>query len=286
METTMNTAVKRPYQKKDKGKVFRTVIFLILGIIFVMPFILLVMNSFKTYNDMAIDFLAPPRSFYLGNYIEAVSKMHFVRALLNSVIVTVGTMVYATLISFLAAYGTYHIHGRLGKFFYLLFTLGQIVPFHSIMIALSVQLRDMGLNNSFIALIGLYAGFHCCFGIFTYYGFMKQIPKELEEAAEIDGCGVIKSMWKIVFPMLRSTTITINVLFFLWTWNDFLMPSLYLGKDKKTLTVMIYMFKSTSGSQWNLLLAGLVLAIIPVIVIYIVAQKYITEGLTAGAVKG
>ena len=93
-------------------------------------------------------------------------------------------------------------------------------------------------------------------------------------------------MTLVVFPLLKSTTITLNVLFFLWTWNDFLMPSLYLGKNKKTLTVMIYMFKSTSGSKWNLLLAGLVLAIVPVVVIYVIAQKYITEGLTAGAVKG
>ena len=212
--------------------------------------------------------------------------MHFFRAVGNSVIITGGTMFVATVVSFMASYGIFHIRGKVGKFLYLFFTLGQIVPFHSIMIALSVQLNRLGMNDRYISLIVLYSGFHCCFGVFTYFGFLKSIPKELEEAAEIDGANIMQSMIQVVFPLLKSTTITLNVLFFLWTWNDFLMPSLYLGKDKKTLTVMIYMFKSTSGSKWNLLLAGLVLAIIPVVVIYIVAQNYITEGLTSGAVKG
>ena len=273
-------------QRQIKYNLLKTVFFLVIGIIFCAPFLLLLINAFKPYNDMVSNFLAWPKSLYLANFVNAVMQMHFFRAVGNSAIITVGTLIIATTISFLASYGIYHIQGRLAKFLYLFFTLGQIIPFHSIMIALSVQLNKLGLNDNYISLIILYAGFHCCFGIFTYYGFLNSIPRELEEAAEIDGCSIFKSMTHVVFPLLKSTTITLNVLFFLWTWNDFLMPSLYLGKDKKTLTVMIYMFKSTSGSKWNLLLAGLVLAIVPIVVIYIVAQKYITEGLTAGAVKG
>lgn len=273
-------------KRKIEKRIGLTVIFLILGILFCSPFLLLLINSFKSYNDMVMDFLAWPRSFYLDNFTKAITEMHFFRAVGNSVIITGGTMFVATVVSFMASYGIFHIRGKVGKFLYLFFTLGQIVPFHSIMIALSVQLNRLGMNDRYISLIVLYSGFHCCFGVFTYFGFLKSIPKELEEAAEIDGANIMQSMIQVVFPLLKSTTITLNVLFFLWTWNDFLMPSLYLGKDKKTLTVMIYMFKSTSGSKWNLLLAGLVLAIIPVIVIYIVAQNYITEGLTSGAVKG
>lgn len=273
-------------KKRIEHNAIITVVFLALGIIFCSPFLLLLINAFKPYNDMVSNFLAWPKSFYLDNFVNAVVQMHFLRAVGNSAIITIGTMAVATIISFTASYGIYHIQGKLGRLLYLFFTLGQIIPFHSIMIALSVQLNKLGLNNKYIALIILYSGFHCCFGVFTYYGFLKSIPKELEEAAEIDGCSVLKSMTLVVFPLLKPTTITLNVLFFLWTWNDFLMPSLYLGKNKKTLTVMIYMFKSTSGSKWNLLLAGLVLAIVPVVVIYVIAQKYITEGLTAGAVKG
>ena len=259
-------------KKRIEHNAIITVVFLALGIIFCSPFLLLLINAFKPYNDMVSNFLAWPKSFYLDNFVNAVVQMHFLRAVGNSAIITIGTMAVATIISFTASYGIYHIQGKLGKLLYLFFTLGQIIPFHSIMIALSVQLNKLGLNNKYIALIILYSGFHCCFGVFTYYGFLKSIPKELEEAAEIDGCSVLKSMTLVVFPLLKSTTITLNVLF--------------LGKNKKTLTVMIYMFKSTSGSKWNLLLAGLVLAIVPVVVIYVIAQKYITEGLTAGAVKG
>lgn len=273
-------------KKRIEKTIILTVVFLVLGITFCSPFLLLLINAFKPYNDMVVDFLAWPKSLYLDNFTKAVSEMHFFRAVGNSAIITGGTMLLATSVSFMAAYGAYHIRGGFGKFLYLLFTLGQIVPFHSIMIALSVQLNRLGMNDKYISLIILYSGFHCCFGVFTYYGFLKSIPKELEEAAEIDGANIFQSMVQVVFPLLKSTTITLNVLFFLWTWNDFLMPSLYLGKNKKTLTVMIYMFKSTSGSKWNLLLAGLVLAIVPVVIIYVVAQKYITEGLTSGAVKG
>ncbi|MFR4428264.1 MAG: carbohydrate ABC transporter permease, partial [Blautia faecis] len=140
--------------------------------------------------------------------------------------------------------------------------------------------------NNLTVLIFLYAGFHGAFGIFTYVGFLKSIPKELEEAAAIDGCGMFRCMWQVIFPLVRSTSITLLVLFFLWTWNDFLMPNLYVSDSGlRTLTVAIYMFKSTSGSEWNLMLAGMTLSMVPIIIIYIAAQKYITSGLTAGAVK-
>lgn len=263
-----------------------TIIMFILGIVFLMPIILLVMNAFKTHSDMIKSFLSFPGYLYLGNFTEAIERMKFWTVVGNSLFVTLGTMVLCTTLSYMAAYGIAHIEGKLGNVLYLLFTLGQIVPFHSIMIALSVQLTDLKLLDSLTVLICLYAGFHGAFGVFTYVGFLKSIPKELEEAAAIDGCGVFRSMWQVIFPLVRSTSVTLLVLFFLWTWNDFLMPSIYVSDStKRTLTVAIYMFKSTSGSEWNLLLAGLTLSMIPIVAIYIFAQKYITSGLTAGAVK-
>ena len=241
-----------------------TIIMFFFGVLFLMPIILLVMNAFKTHNDMIQNFLSFPHYLYTGNF----------------------TMLVCTIISFMAAYGIAHIPGKLGNVLYLLFTLGQIIPFHSIMIALSVQLTNANLLNNLTVLIFLYAGFHGAFGIFTYVGFLKSIPKELEEAAAIDGCGMFRCMWQVIFPLVRSTSITLLVLFFLWTWNDFLMPNLYVtDSGLRTLTVAIYMFKSTSGSEWNLMLAGMTLSMVPIIIIYIAAQKYITSGLTAGAVK-
>ena len=238
-----------------------TIIMFFFGVLFLMPIILLVMNAFKTHNDMIQNFLSFPHYLYTGNFTEAIERLKFWRVVGNSAYVTLGTMLVCTIISFMAAYGIAHIPGKLGNVLYLIFTLGQIIPFH-------------------------YAGFHGAFGIFTYVGFLKSIPKELEEAAAIDGCGMFRCMWQVIFPLVRSTSITLLVLFFLWTWNDFLMPNLYVSDSGlRTLTVAIYMFKSTSGSEWNLMLAGMTLSMVPIIIIYIAAQKYITSGLTAGAVK-
>lgn len=272
--------------KKSKKEIAIMIILLVLGIIFVSPILLLVMNSFKPYKDMIQNFLSLPIPFTMENYAVAIQRMDFFRVFFNSVIVTGFTVIFGVIFSFMAAYGISHIRSKKGKFLYFLFTMGQIIPFHTIMIALQTMTADLKLNNKLWVLVCLYIGFHSAFGIFTYVGFLKSIPKELEEAACIDGCGVVRTMVQVIFPLVKPTSITIGVLFFLWTWNDFLMPSLMISdSNKRTLTVMIYMFKSNASSEWNLLIAALTLSIIPIVVLYILAQKYITSGITAGAIK-
>ena len=272
--------------KKSKKEIAIMIILLVLGIIFVSPILLLVMNSFKPYKDMIYNFLSLPIPFTMENYAVAIQRMDFFRVFLNSVIVTGLTVFFGVIFSFMAAYGISHIRSKKGKFLYFLFTMGQIIPFHTIMIALQTMTAELKLNNKLWVLVCLYIGFHSAFGIFTYVGFLKSIPKELEDAACIDGCGVVRTMVQVIFPLVKPTSITIGVLFFLWTWNDFLMPSLMISdSNKRTLTVMIYMFKSNASSEWNLLIAALTLSIIPIVVLYILAQKYITSGITAGAIK-
>ena len=272
--------------KKSKKEIAIMIILLVLGIIFISPILLLVMNSFKPYKDMIYNFLSLPIPFTMENYAVAIQRMDFFRVFLNSVIVTGLTVFFGVIFSFMAAYGISHIRSKKGKFLYFLFTMGQIIPFHTIMIALQTMTAELKLNNKLWVLVCLYIGFHSAFGIFTYVGFLKSIPKELEEAACIDGCGVVRTMVQVIFPLVKPTSITIGVLFFLWTWNDFLMPSLMISdSNKRTLTVMIYMFKSNASSEWNLLIAALTLSIIPIVVLYILAQKYITSGITAGAIK-
>lgn len=272
--------------KKSKKEIAIMIILLVLGIIFVSPILLLVMNSFKPYKDMIYNFLSLPIPFTMENYAVAIQRMDFFRVFLNSVIVTGLTVFFGVIFSFMAAYGISHIRSKKGKFLYFLFTMGQIIPFHTIMIALQTMTAELKLNNKLWVLVCLYIGFHSAFGIFTYVGFLKSIPKELEEAACIDGCGVVRTLVQVIFPLVKPTSITIGVLFFLWTWNDFLMPSLMISdSNKRTLTVMIYMFKSNASSEWNLLIAALTLSIIPIVVLYILAQKYITSGITAGAIK-
>lgn len=263
-----------------------SIVLLLLGLIFMLPVFILVMNAFKPYDEIIKSFVTLPKSFYLGNFVQAAALMNYGVALKNSLIITVFTVIFGILVSFSAAFGISHIKGKKGNLIYLLFTLGQIIPFHTIMIPLSVTVTKLNMNNNLLTLILIYCGFHCAFGIFTYVGFLRTVPKSLEEAATIDGCSVNGILWKIFFPLVAPTTMTIFVLFFLWTWNDFLMPSIMLSdKNLRPITVNMYIFRGSTQSDWNLFIAALVLSIIPIIIVYLFTQKYITSGITAGAVK-
>ena len=154
------------------------------------------------------------------------------------------------------------------------------------MISISILSTKVHLNNTHLGLIIFNSGFFTAFGIMTYVGFLKSVPRELEEAAAIDGAGVFRIMLQIVFPLVKSTTVTLGILFFLWTWNDLVLPNILISDENlRTITVNLYMFKSATNAQWNLLIAGLVVSMLPIIIIYIAGQKYITSGLTAGAIK-
>ena len=154
------------------------------------------------------------------------------------------------------------------------------------MISVSILSTKIHLNNTHLGLILFNSGFFTAFGIMTYVGFLKSVPLELEEAAAIDGASPFRTMLQIIFPLVKSTTVTLGILFFLWTWNDLLLPNILISEESlRTLTVNLYMFKSATNAQWNLLIAGLALSMLPIILIYIIGQKYITSGLTSGAIK-
>lgn len=272
-------------KEKTKYGVLGAVV-LLLGIIFMLPVFLIISNAFKPNKDILTNFIALPTSLYLDNFTEAMEIMNFWMVFRNTVIVTVSTVVIATLFSFFCAYGISHLKGKISTFFYMLFVLGQIIPFHTVMIAISVLATNAHLNNTLIGLVIFNSGFFTAFGVMTFVGFLKGIPRELEEAATLDGCGIWRTMMQVVFPLLVPTTVTVGVLFFLWSWNDFLLPSILNGDESlRTITVNLYMFKSSTSAQWNLFIAGLTLSMLPIVVIYILAQRYITSGLTSGAIK-
>lgn len=272
-------------KEKTKYGVLGAVV-LLLGIIFMLPVFLIISNAFKPNKDILTNFIARPTSLYLDNFTEAMEIMNFWTVFRNTVIVTVSTVVIATLFSFFCAYGISHLKGKISTFFYMLFVLGQIIPFHTVMIAISVLATNAHLNNTLIGLVIFNSGFFTAFGVMTFVGFLKGIPRELEEAATLDGCGIWRTMMQVVFPLLVPTTVTVGVLFFLWSWNDFLLPSILNGDESlRTITVNLYMFKSSTSAQWNLFIAGLTLSMLPIVVIYILAQRYITSGLTSGAIK-
>lgn len=272
--------------KEKTKKAISTVFMLIIGLVFFLPVIWTFMNSIKESSAISEEFLALPTTLYLDNFVEAIDRMHFFTALKNSLIIAICATVCAVFVSFLAAYGIAHLKGKLGNGFYLYFVFGQLIPFHVVMVCISVMATKVHLTNSLAGIVLLDTGFFSAFGVLTFVGFLKSVPFELEEAGMIDGCGPIRSMLNIVFPLVKPATVTLGVLFFLWSWNDFLLPSILISETElRPLTVNLYMFKGATSTEWNLFIAGLTMCIIPTIVLYIAAQKYITSGLTLGALK-
>ena len=274
-------------KRKSLPKIYiKTIFCFLLGIIFLSPVLLIVMNSFKPNSDILTSFISFPTSLYFDNFAKAMEVMNFWVVFKNTVFVTVCTVLLAGSVSFLGAYGISHLRGKLSNGLYTLFVLGQLIPFHAVMISISILSTKVHLNNTHLGLIIFNSGFFTAFGIITYVGFLKSVPRELEEAAAIDGAGVFRIMLQIVFPLVKSTTVTLGILFFLWTWNDLVLPNILISDENlRTITVNLYMFKSATNAQWNLLIAGLVVSMLPIIIIYIAGQKYITSGLTAGAIK-
>lgn len=266
--------------------VIRGVFTFILGFIFVLPIFLIVMNAFKPNKDIMVSFIQLPRSLYLENFQGAIAGMDFFRSLINTIKVTVLTTLMAVSVSYLAAYGIFHLPRKASNRAYMFFVLGQLIPFHAVMIAISVQATSLHLNNTHMGLILFNSGFFTAFGIITFFGALKTVPLELEDSAAIDGASPFRTMLQIVFPLLKPSTMTVGVLFFLWSWNDYMLPNILIGDNSlRTITVKLYMFKGTTNAEWNLLMAGVTLSMIPIIVVYLLAQKYIVSGMTAGAVK-
>ncbi len=259
---------------------------LLAGILFMMPVFLIVMNAFKPNAEIMLSFLSFPKYLYLHNFQEAMRLMNFWTAFGNTAVIAVGTVILSVIVSYMAAYGISHLRGKTADRFYLFFVLGQLVSIHTVMVYISVMATRFHMNNTLWGMILIHGGFNSAFGVMTYTGFLKSVPRELEEAAAIDGCSAFQIMTRIVLPLVKPTTMTVSVLYFLWSWNEFLLPSILIGNsDLRPLTVNLNMFKSASGTEWNYLIAGLTLTLIPIFVIYILAQKYITNGMMAGAVK-
>ena len=273
---------------KAKGNIWKGIIMLVLGTVFMLPVFLIVMNSFKTGKEILTNFVSFPTSLYLDNFVQAMKTMRYASSFLNSAVLTVLTVFISLIVSYLAAYGISHLKGKLSSGFYIFFILGQVIPFHAVMIAITIMAKTAHLNNSLFGLALMYGGLNCGFGIMTYMGFLKSVPAELEEAAMIDGCSPLRTFFCVVVPMMKPTFISVGILEAMWIWNDFLLPYLVLDiKEFKTISIVIQYMKGSYGRvDMGAIMACLIMAIIPVVVFYLCAQKYIVKGVAAGAVKG
>jgi raffinose/stachyose/melibiose transport system permease protein len=260
---------------------------ILLGLLFLVPFYFVIVNSMKTFGELLINSANLPGSLYFGNYLKVWDIMKFPKVFLNSLIITIVSNIGLVVISSMAAYRFVRYPNRLNNLIFLAFVAAMVIPFQSIMIPLVRVASQIGIIDSIPGVVICYFGFGVSLNVFLYHGFMKSIPLEVEESAKVDGCSTYGVFWKIVFPLLKPMTVTVVLLNSLWIWNDFLLPMLILSSpDLRTIPLATYSFFGQYTKQWDLALAALVLGVLPIVIFFLSMQRHIIEGITAGSVKG
>ncbi|WP_442602538.1 carbohydrate ABC transporter permease [Paenibacillus sp. KN14-4R] len=264
------------------------VIAIVIALIFLVPFYFVIVNSVKSFADLLLNSAALPTKFEWSNYSKVWTITKFPRALLNSFLITAVSNIGIVLISSMAAYRMQRFPSRFNNVFFMLLVAAMVIPFQSVMIPLIKVMSTLGLSNSIPGIVICYFGFGLSMSLFLFHGFVKGIPREIEESAVVDGCGPFGVFFKIIFPLLRPIIVTVILLNSLWIWNDFLLPLLVLGQkpEVRTIPLSIYSFFGQYTKQWDLALAALVMSVAPIVVFFMVLQKHIVEGITAGSIKG
>ncbi|SKA95116.1 carbohydrate ABC transporter membrane protein 2, CUT1 family [Caloramator quimbayensis] len=274
---------------KKKGSITSIIKFLFLGIFFLaymVPFIFVLINSFKSKKEILLNPMALPSKINFTNFLTAFNKMDYVHGFTNSLIITVFSVLLIVVLSSMTAYILVRKKWKFNQAIFFVMVASMIIPFQAIMIPLVRIYGSIGMLNSKWALIYMYIGFGTSLAVFMFHGFIKSIPLELEEAAMIDGAKGMQLFYLIVFPLLKPIAMTIAILDVLWIWNDFLLPSLVLiAPEQRTLPLSTFYFYGTYTADYGLSMAGLILTIIPVIIIYLILQKYIINGVLQGSIK-
>lgn len=253
------------------------------AVAFLFPVYALVTLSLKDQRQVAESPLSPPTSPTFGNFADAWQRASFGDALLNSTVVTVTSVVLLIAVGSVAAYFVARCQTRLGYGLYVLFLLGIVLPFQLGMIPLFSMVDDAGLLGTYQGMILFYTGIQLPFTIFLYTGFIRALPNDYADAALIDGASHFRAFRQVVFPLLRPVTGTVLILNAVFVWNDFLTPLLYLGgSDKETIPVRVFSFVGQYVSDYGLVFAGLVLAALPILAIFLVLQKYVIKGFSSG----
>lgn len=280
-----------------KGKTKKSAAFIIIGWIVAVytlfPIYIMIINSFKGRAQIFTDTMGLPKPLDFSYYATAIERMDFGKAFFNSLIISVISISLIIVFSSMTAWAIVRSRSKAANFIFYLFIATMLIPFQAVMIPLmqymsTWEIKSIGFSmiDSYYGLIFMYIGFGTSLSVFLYHGFIKSIPKSLEEAAMIDGCNKFQVFWKIVFPTLKPITVTVAILNVIWIWNDYLLPSLVLrSPEHRTIPLSTFYFFGQFTIQWNLAMAGLVLTIIPIIIFYLFSQRYIIKGVMDGAVK-
>ena len=273
--------------------IFMWLVLLIFFVAFVFPFIVAVINAFKANTDInrfPLALVGPRKGFILDNFPTAMAKMNFWGVFLNSVIITVSATLFTLVVSGMCAFVVTRNNWVACRLLFAMMIASMVIPFQVLMIPIvSIYGGTLNVLNHRLTLILMHTGFSVSMATFMYSGAIKtNIPLELEEAALIDGCTRWQTYWKVVFPLLGPMTATIAIIDAMAFWNDYLLPSLVLT-DRPLYTIPIatqIFYGSMGGSDMGCVLAALILAMLPILILYLLMQKYIVEGVTSGAVKG
>lgn len=274
---------------KRKGW-FATAILTIVAVFYVSPLLIVLMNSFKKKAFINLEpFKLPSEKTWIGgeNYASAINDYGFLKAVLWTLVITVGSVVVILICTSMFAWFITRVNNRTTRGLYTLCVFSMVVPFQMVMFTLSLVTDRLRLNTPW-GLIIIYLGFGAGLAVFMFCGFVKSIPIEIEEAAMIDGCSPLRTFFSVVLPIMKPTYISVGILETMWIWNDFLLPYLTLDLNKfSTISIVIQRMQGSYGRvDMGAIMASLVLAVIPIIIFYLSCQKYIIKGVAAGAVKG
>lgn len=282
--------MRKKQKQKAPQSALETLLLVLLAALTLVPLFLVVQNSFKSRFYISGDpFALPNKETFvaLENYISGLSAGGFFAAFARSLLITVVSVGLIVLCTSMAAWYLMRVRTALTKGMYYLFVFSMIVPFQMVMYSMTYLVGRAKLNTV-LGMPFIYLGFGAGLSVFMLCGFIRGIPRELEEAATIDGCNPVQTFFLVVLPLLKPTAVTVAILNTMWIWNDYLLPYLVLGTEKKTVPVAIQiaMQGAYGSTDYGGLMAMLVLAMIPIVVFYLFCQKYIIKGVVAGAVKG
>lgn len=275
--------------RKAKHGWIYTIFFSLLSVAWVFPILLVLINSFKKkvyISRKPFDIPTDKMFVKWDNYANGMEKIHFFDAFKNSLFITVFSVAVIILCTSMCAWYISRVKSKFSSGMYYLCLFSMIVPFQMVMFTLSKVTDILNLGNP-IGIVIVYVGFGAGQAVFMFAGFVKSIPISLEEAAMLDGCTPIQTFFLVVFPILKPTAITVAILNAMWVWNDYLLPLLVLKSDYQTIPIAVQYLKGGYGSvDMGAMMGMLVLAIVPIVVVYLLCQKHIIKGVAAGAVKG
>lgn len=279
--------VRKPVEKIKPGQIVLLIVTILLAILFLYPVFFALISAFKSNGDILKNPIALPTSLYIQNFKDLFAQSDFATAIVHSVFLTVVSEVLIVCIVPMAAYGIERRKSKTTSLIYTYFLAGMMIPFHLYMFPLFKEMKIFHIFGNMVGPIVCYISGSIAFGTLLYCSFLKGIPLEIEEAAQIDGCTPFQTFWKVTFPLLGPCTGSMVILNGLGIWNDYLMPYLALPSGKaKTITVEIASFVGQYTARWDIVFAGTVISMVPALIIFCMFQKYFVKGITAGAAKG